>query len=287
MSKCSHKKTYCYECYDDKDSCSYDCSNGYKKLMNYTSLLNDYYDGCSNNRHHRDKCRGGCQNGCNDCNNNHYNHNTHCSGPTGATGRIGETGGIGPTGPSGGPTGPLGPTGPSGGPPGPQGPTGAPGATGTVGVAEYVQLSQSSNNRVASGLAFQLLTNSPNGIINNIGIATVAAPTQGTAFLLPPGLYMVDYETSLLTNGPIGISTSPSNGTGTYTFDNNSKSGSSTSKTWIHGRSTVNVLSNATYMIVGPTDGVCASVAPTGCVNACVCATQSQYTVRVTILKLA
>lgn len=287
MSKCSCKKNYYYECYDEND-----CYDGYKKLNHYTSLLNEYYNGsrdrccdkchnkchdrchdkCHNTEHHHNKCHNGC----------YDNHRGGCNGCTGATGAMGDTGGIGPTGPSGGPPGPIGPTGPSGGPPGPPGPTGA---AGSFGYAEYVQLAQFPNNNVASGLAFQLLTNYPNGTFNNIGITTAAAPTQGTAFLLPPGIYMVDYETSMSSKGPIGISTSPSNVAGTYTFDNTSKSGSATTNTWIHGRSIVNAPPDGIYMIVGPTDCISASVAQTGCVAAC--AAQSQSTVRVTLLKLA
>jgi len=320
MSKCSHKKIYCYECYDVcgnstnkhkhgntnhecSHECSHDCSNGYKKLMSYTSLLNGYYNGsnngcrdeCSNGGCRDNKCRGGCNNGC------HNKCNTFCRGPTGATGAFGlgitgatgpagesgfgitgspgEAGGIGPTGPSGGPVGPTGSTGPSGGPPGAPGATGAAGATGSFGYAEYVQFTQAPNNSVASGLAFELLTNYPSGTFNNIGITTAGAPTQGTAFFLPAGVYMVDYETSMSSVGPIGISTSPSNGVGTYTFDNTSKSGSTTATTWVHGRSIIKVNSGGTYMIVGPTDSVTAAVVTTG--------GAPQYIVRVTFLKLA
>jgi len=201
-----------------------------------------------------------------------------CRGHTGATGARGFTGPQGVAGPTGanGLDGVTGPTG-ANGLDGVTGPTGANGTSGVVGAAEFVQYTQSPNNSVASGLAFELLTDNPLGVYNTAGITTGAAPTQGTEFFLPIGVYIVDFETSMSSIGPIAISTSLFTG-GPYTVDINSKAGSTTATTWVHGRSIINATS-ATFAIIGPTDSVVAAVAPTG--------GSPEYIVRVTFLKIA
>jgi len=149
----------------------------------------------------------------------------------------------------------------------------------TTGAAEFTQLTQAPNNSVGSGLAFEFLTDYPLGVYNTTGITTFNAPIQGTAFLLPIGTYVVDYEMSLSSAGPVAISTSPNNLNGSYTVDVSSKAGSSTATTWIHGRAIIQVVAVPLYFIVGPTDAVTASVANT--------AGAPQYIVRLTILKIA
>lgn len=177
-------------------------------------------------------------------------------------------------------TGPQGPSGGAQGAQGAAGTTGAQGASGgaTSGFAEYVQYTQAPNNSVASGLALELLTDNPTGVFNTIGIITAGAPTQGTAFNLPIGFYMVDYETSTSSVGPLVISQGTVAG-GPFTADINTKAGSTTATTWIHGRGIVeSSVANGQWIIVGPTDSVTAAVVPAG--------GAPQYIVRVTFLKI-
>lgn len=154
----------------------------------------------------------------------------------------------------------------------------APAPAGLQGLAaQFVQYTQSPNNSVASGLAFELLTDNPTGVYNTIpGLTTASAPTQGTAILLPIGNYIVDYETSMSSVGPIAISLSPTNAT--YTVYIPSKSGSTTATTWVHGRSILSITGADKYMIVGPTDSVAAVVVTSG--------GAPQYIVRLTILQI-
>ena len=64
-------------------------------------------------------------------------------------------------------------------------------------MAEYVQSTQGSNASVAPGSAVSYLVDHPTGIVNTIGIITASGPGgQGTAFNLPPGTYLVDWENS-------------------------------------------------------------------------------------------
>ena len=163
-----------------------------------------------------------------------------------------------------------------------QGFQGSEGAQGSSfgGFAEFVQYTQAPNGSVAPGLALELLTDNPTGVFNTLGITTAAAPTQGTAFNLPVGFYMVDYETSTSSVGPLVISQGLINVIPTdYTADINTKAGSTTATTWIHGRGIVeSSVALGQWIIVGPTDSVTAAVVPTG--------GAPQYIVRVTFLKI-
>jgi hypothetical protein len=165
------------------------------------------------------------------------------SGPTGSTGQpglatnTGSTGSIGLTGSTG-----FGITGSTGQPglAASTGSTGTPGATGvagtiggSAGIAEYVELIQGSNNSVPPGSAFIL----SNQTINTIGITTVAGPAgQGTAFILPAGTYIIDYELSLGSAGSIALYLGAA--VGSVAIDNNTIAGSTTATSWIHGRAT-------------------------------------------------
>lgn len=151
----------------------------------------------------------------------------------------------------------------------------------SLGYAEYVQYTQAPNNSVASGLAFELLTDNALGVFNTAGITTAGAPTQGTAFFLLPGFYMVDYETSTSSVGPLAISQGLTNVLPSdYTADINTKAGSTTATTWIHGRGIVeSSVALGQWFIVGPTDSVTAAVTTTG--------GAPEYIVRVTFLKIA
>lgn len=141
--------------------------------------------------------------------------------------------------------------------------------------AQFVQYTQAPNNSVASGLAFKLTTDNPTGTFNTLGLTTGAAPTQGDWILLPAGNYMIDFETSMSSVGPIAMSTSAVS-TGPFVAYTPSKAGSTTATTWVHGRTLFNAAA-PTYIIIGPTDSVTATVVPSG--------GAPQYIVRVTIVK--
>jgi hypothetical protein len=143
--------------------------------------------------------------------------------------------------------------------------------------AQFVQTVQGANISVASGLAFDLVTGSlyPTGTFNTAGITFGGAPTQGTYFHLPPGNWMIDFETSMSSVGPIAMSTGTAS-TGPYTPYIASKAGSTTATTWVHGRTIYSAAQVATapFVIFGPTDSVAAAVVTTG--------GAPQYIVRVT-----
>jgi len=146
----------------------------------------------------------------------------------------------------------------------------------TLGFAEYVQRTQAPNNSVASGLALKLTTDNA-AIFDTIGITVAGAPTQGDAFTLPVGYYMVRYETSTSSVGPLAISQG-NTAAGPFTADINTKAGSTTATTWINGGGIVHSTVGNQTIIVGPTDSVAAAVTTTG--------GAPQYIVRLTILKI-
>ena len=177
--------------------------------------------------------------------------NTGATGPTGATG-VGATGPTGAIGPSGGPIGPTGPTGASGGPIGPTGPTGSVGNLGQV--AEYVQLTQGTNSSVAPGKAVSYLVDHPAGVINTIGITTNTGPAgQGTAFNLPIGTYLVDWENS--SDGPWSLALYQGVSNTVLAVNNDTIAGSSTATTWIHGSAYVASTGGNTWVMVSPVTG--------------------------------
>jgi len=182
-----------------------------------------------------------------------------------------------------------GPQGPRGvkGDPGTPGASGPAGVSGIIGYAEYVQLSQDTNASLNTGIAFQLLTDNPTGIFNTIGITTANASTpttgtQGTAFLLPTGIYIIDYQTILdfVEEGgdyiPMGIYTSANNTNGSYVLDNNSFT-VSFDESWMNGRHIVKITA-PTYLMLGSTgpDNVEVIDGETG-----------RFVVRMTFLKVA
>lgn len=206
-------------------------------------------------------------------------------GATGATGPAGAAGIQGLVGPAG-PVGATGATGPAGaeGATGATGPAGTPGVTGSLSLkyAEFVQNTQGTNNSVAPGKAFEFLTDNPTGIVNTIPVgftATTAPTSQGTVFILPIGVYMIDYETSMSSVGPIALASGPGTG-GPFTAILTSKSGSTTATTWVHGRYIIDTSVDGQFIILTGTDSVTAAVAPTP-------AGGSVFLVRITFLKLA
>lgn len=228
-------------------------------------------------------------------------HQAGVAGPTGATGPSGgppgPTGATGVTGPTGtgatgatGVTGVTGATGATGvtGATGATGVTGATGATGTAGnvgqFAEFVQTTQGSNASIAPGQAVSYLVDNPTGIVNTIGITTATATgpggPQGTAFNLPPGTYVVDFENSSDAAWSLAIYQSH---TSTFTLIDvldDTIAGSSTATTWIHGRAYVNINGDIgnTWICISPVTGT--QAIPTAGTAA------GEFVARITFLRL-
>jgi hypothetical protein len=197
-------------------------------------------------------------------------------GATGATGNQGEIGVTGATGPSGnqGPTGSTGPSGNQGeiGATGSIGPTGSQGTSGTIGYAEYIHTIQTPNDSIPPGTAFTIDTEVYNSVPLSI-VASVGA--GGTVFTLSEGVYVIDYETSLLAASSIAIYTGPNSSS--LSIDPNTVSGSTTATTWIHGRAIESV---STSLVIAISSVVgSASVTTAG--------TETSYMIRLTILKIA
>lgn len=156
---------------------------------------------------------------------------------------------------------------------------GIDGATGPGfgGYAEFVQHTQSTNSSIAPGLAIEYLTDNPTGVFNTItGLTLAAAPTQGTEFQLPIGVYMIDYENSADAAWSLAIYKGAAT-SGPYTIDTNTISGSSTATTWIHGRAIVNAVAPV-FMIISPVTGT--QAIPTAGTAA------GEFIARLTILKI-
>ena len=127
-----------------------------------------------------------------------------------------------------------------------------PGAV-TLKYAEYVQLTQGSNASIAPGRAVLYTTDNPSGVVNTIGITTNTGPgAQGTEFVLPIGVYMVDWENS--NDAAWSLAIYKSTTTQTEAIDTNTIVGSSTATTWIHGRAIV-VAAAVTYLMISPVTG--------------------------------
>ena len=231
-----------------------------------------------------------CKNGCKVCVCT-YSCGTGVTGPTGEMGATGEMGEIGATGPSGatgatGATGPsgnqgeIGATGPSGsqgeigatGPSGVTGATGSQGTSGTIGYAEYIHTIQTPNDSIPPGTAFTIDTEVYNSVPLSI-VASVGA--GGTVFTLSQGVYVIDYETSLLAASSIAIYTGPNSSS--LSIDSNTVSGSTTATTWIHGRAIESVSTSLVIAI--------SSVVGTAAVTTA--GTETSYMIRLTILKIA
>ncbi len=192
------------------------------------------------------------------------------SGATGVTGTTGSTGSTGSTGASGaGTTGSTGSTGSTGvtgstGSTGASG-VGATGATGASGapssnlgqVAQFVQTTQGSNNSIAPGSAVSYLVDHPLGLVNTIGITTNTGPGgTGTAFNLPIGTYLVDWENSngsawslQLYQGASNTVLSPLTPT---------IAGASTATSWINGKAWISSTAGNTWVMVSPNTGTAA-----------------------------
>jgi len=159
---------------------------------------------------------------------------------------------------------------------GTNGTNGVDGAPGVVGYAEFVQFTQGTNNSIAPGKAVQYLVDNPTGVVNTLGIVTAAGPSgQGTAFQVPVGVYVVDFENSADAAWSLALYTGLT--VGTLAIDNNTIAGASTATTWIHGRSIL-LAPVPTFFIVSPVVGT--QAIPTA-------GTAAQFVARLTVLKIA
>ena len=182
-------------------------------------------------------------------------------------------------------------TGPAGlqGSQGPIGVTGVTGVTGiagtSVGYAEYVfnSTTQAPNNSVppydgvSNFTAFTIPTQVYNSIPGSISALTIApgSSTQGTFFTLQAGTYVIDYETTLTSNGSMAVYVGTSNLL--LAVDTNTISGSTTGTTWIHGR---NIQEVSTFLVFAVSPTVAPGAVPFA-------GNSTQYIIRLTILKIA
>lgn len=144
--------------------------------------------------------------------------------------------------------------------------------------AEYVQRTQSPNNSIPPGQAISYTVDSPSGLYNTIGITTATGPGAiGTAFNLPIGVYMIDFENSAAAASSFAIYQGSSNTA--VAIKPNTIAGSTTATSWIHGRAIVESVVGAQWIIVSSVVGTAAI--PTAGTAA------GEYTARITFLKIA
>lgn len=152
-----------------------------------------------------------------------------------------------------------------------------PTPTVSLGYAEYVQHTQGSNVSIAPGRAIEYLTDNPLGVFNTLGITTTTGPAgQGTEFLLPIGVYVIDFENSADAAWSLAIYKSLV--TQLEVIDTNTIAGASTGTTWIHGRAIISAAA-PTYIIISPVTGT--QAIPTAGTAA------GEFIARLTILKIA
>ena len=199
---------------------------------------------------------------------------TGVNGDTGLAGSPGDTGPIGPTGNTGllGSTGNTGPTGPNGdiGLSGSTGDTGPTGSTGPQGVinfpnyAEYVQLTPGTNNSVAPGTAISYTVDHALGVYNTIGIITFSGPGGiGTAFELPLGVYMINWENSNSASWSLAIYQASSVLALPAGINNDTIAGATTAGSWIHGRGIIISSVGNQFIMISPVVGTASIGDPT------------------------
>ena len=119
--------------------------------------------------------------------------------------------------------------------------------------AEFVQTSLGTNNSISQTQAIQYTLDIP-FLLDTIGITTsLANNLQGTAFLLPLGTYIVDYENSNIISGcSIGIFQGPNNISFTFNLNTVLVTGG---PGWNHGRSIIKSTENNQCLMVGSVSG--------------------------------
>lgn len=154
----------------------------------------------------------------------------------------------------------------------------APGGVVNLGkVAEFVQKSQGSNVSIAPGSAVSYLADQA-AVVDTIGVGTSTGPGgQGTAFSLPTGTYLIDFENS---NGSAWSLAVYKGGSPTaVTIDTNTIAGASTATSWIHGRAYFVSAPGANWFIISPVVGT-AAIPTAGTAS-------GEYIARLTILRLS
>jgi len=120
-------------------------------------------------------------------------------------------------------------------------------------IAEFVQKSQGTNVSIAPGSAVSY-TADQGPVVDTIGIVTAPGPGgQGTAFRLPAGTYLVDWENSNDAAWSLAIYKGPS--VGGLAIDTNTIVGSTTATTWIHGRAVFVATDANPWMMISPVTG--------------------------------
>ena len=126
---------------------------------------------------------------------------------------------------------------------------------GTIGIAEFTRIIQAPNDSVPPGQAFTIDTQ----VINTMPLNVIAsAGAGGTVYTLSPGIYVLDYETSLGSAGSIAVYRGAT--AGTLAVDTNTIAGSSTATTWIHGRAVIDTRAGAEVVAISSVVGTAAVV---------------------------
>jgi hypothetical protein len=145
-----------------------------------------------------------------------------------------------------------------------------------LGYAEFVQTTQNSNASIAPASAVSYLDDHSAGLFDTIGI-TFGTPGQGTAFNLPVGAYIVDWENS--NDAAWSLAIYQGLDASSMTIINETIAGSSSATTWIHGRATIVSAVGNQWMMVSPVTGTHAI--PTAGTAA------GMFIARITFLKIA
>jgi len=124
-------------------------------------------------------------------------------------------------------------------------------------VAEYVQTIQGTNGSVAPGSAVDYTTaGTVPPIVNTIGITTAVGPGGvGTAFHLPPGTYLVDWENSNGATWSLAVYQAATVAALPGGIIVNSVAGATTAGSWIHGRYYLVVTAANPWIMVSPVVG--------------------------------
>jgi hypothetical protein len=142
-----------------------------------------------------------------------------------------------------------------------------------TGAAEFTRIIQTPNISVPVGTAFTIDTQVTNSVPGSI---VISAGDGGSVYTLTPGTYLLDYETSLVAAGTIGIYTGAN--AGSLVLDPNSVAGSTTATTWIHGR-VIEISTGSLVVAVSPV-AIAATVTSAG-------SDVGVFMIRLTILKIA
>ena len=89
---------------------------------------------------------------------------------------------------------------------------------------------------------------------NTIGITTATGPGGiGTAFMLPVGVYMIDWENS--NSGAWSLAIYHGSSNVSLAFDRDTTAGATTAGSWIHGRAIITSTIGAQWIMISPVVG--------------------------------